>query len=207
MTTLVIESLRVRRPGAPPPSSVADRTPPLSGIDAVVVGLDLSLTRAAACAVPVDWDLDWARVKWLTAGAALPKDATPDQAAERVAGIAEAIVAFASAIHFSGATLYLVVEQYGFNMATRAHALAELGGVVKHELRKARLGVPHPVVASSARKVLLGKNPQGKGAAKAAVMHFLHLAGAECPNDDAGDAFAVANYKLCEWGKGITAAV
>lgn len=170
-----------------------------------VVGLDISLQCAAACAVPVDWALDWAKVSWMTVGGGLTKDASPRDRVRRVQEIASEVALFVKTLSLLTAVPPdVMIEQYAFGQSHMAHSLGEVGGAVKVAIFERTGLVTVPVVASSARKVLLGKCPKSTKEAKAKVLAFLESAGATCPNADAGDAYAVANYKLCEWGKGIT---
>jgi hypothetical protein len=198
-----------RRPGTERrnvPASAEARTLPLSGIDTTVIGLDLSLTQAAACSVPVGWNLDWSRVRWMTAGGGLKREATPKERIERLRDIADALASFVvKTPGFStGGVIHLMVEQYTFGTSFGAHSAGEIGGVVRLRLYERTGLILTPVIATSARKLMLGKNPRSTKEAKDKVVAFLQLAGASnVPNADAADAFVVANYKLCEWGVGL----
>jgi len=153
----------------------------------VVLGLDLSLTAAAAVAVPLDYDGDFRRIVALVVGEKLRRDATDAERARRTETIAARLVRFA--LENRAAVAY--VEGYAFSQRTAAHALAELGGVVRLELVRAGIDVQTANVGS-ARKLLLGKVPRQD--AKVAVAEAFRAAGA--PLDwslDETDAMACAN--------------
>lgn len=159
-----------------------------------LLGLDLSLTAAAAVAVPLDWDGDWRRVESTVVGMPLRRDATDAERARRTETIAAQLVAFARAHCVTQA----VIEGYAYAATHQAHALGELGGVVRLELVRAGVEI-RTVPVASARKLLLGRLP--RSGPKLAVCHALRAAG--CPSEwglDELDAFCVANWLLSELG-------
>lgn len=156
----------------------------------VVLGLDLSLRATGIVAVPVRWGLDWSRIAVAKAGAPLPKEASEHERARRLADSRDIITAFARKHDCSMA----VVEQYAFTARdSQAHALGELGGVVKVALCELGLGV-HVVSPASARR-LLGKAPRKD--VKIWTHQQLYAAGApKAWTADQLDAFLIANYHL-----------
>lgn len=159
-----------------------------------LLGLDLSLTAAAAVAVPLDWDGDWTRVTTAVTGTRLRRSALDAERARRTETIAAQIVAFARAQQATRC----IIEGYAFSQPHSAHALGELGGVVRLELVRAGLDL-RTVAIPTARKLLLGKVP--REGAKVAVAQALRAAG--CPPEwafDELDAMCVANWGLSELG-------
>jgi hypothetical protein len=125
-----------------------------------VIGLDLSLTSAAAAWVPMGWTGNTKVVvvggPW---GYPLTNEATREDAIDRMISIAESVVNFC--IDHPAVNVY--VENYAFSQASSsATTLRELGGIVKREFRKRTGSVPIPVTASAARKTLLQKLPKAK---------------------------------------------
>ena len=160
----------------------------------VLLGLDLSVTAAAAVAVPLDYEGDFARVASVVIGEKLRRDATDVERARRTETIAARLVRFALENRCSIA----YVESYAFGQRTAAHTLGEVGGVVRLELVRAGLDVRTANIGS-ARKLLLGRVPRQD--AKIAVAEALRAAGA--PLDwslDVTDAMACANLGLSMLG-------
>lgn len=184
----------------------------------MIIGLDLSLARPAACHIPRGWEPgDWAALDVASWPSKKSKD-SPENATEaerarwqRVAVIAEQVTAFVKPHKVS----YVVVEGYAFGMhSSSVTALAELRGAVCMSLLGIGV-VPVPVNISTCRKLLLGKLPSrrkgepppAKGAAKAAVQEALYKMGASFTNDDECDAFCCANLALSDMGHtAVTAA-
>ena len=168
----------------------------------VVLGLDLSARGAGAVAVPSDWGGDWSKIARLMSGEDLPAGAASALRIGRLHRIAADVVTFAG---MHGCTT-AVVEQYALRMdpnnpgaTAQAHTLAEVGGVVKHQLVE-KLGlITESVAPASARKVLLGRVPQ-KGS-KAFTLRALKMMG--IPEDwtpDQKDAFVCANWAMSAIG-------
>lgn len=158
----------------------------------VLLGLDLSVTAAAAVAVPTDWDGAWPRVCSLVVGEKLRRDATDAERARRCETIATRLVAFARE---TGASVAWI-ESPAYSQNTAAHVLGALRGVVTLELVRAGIDVRTAPMAS-ARKLLLGKLPRAD--VKVAVHTALRTAGA--PRDwtlDVSDAMCAANWGLSE---------
>lgn len=179
----------------------------------MILGLDLSLRGSGLALVPLDWapGLDFARVRVQTVGQSLSADATPRQQAERIAKIANAIVVFAR----NNGVTKAWIENYAFSRGdSRAHALGELGGVVRVALLKS--GIPFDVVHSNTARAHLGKfaaRPKKKSEnrnvenlppkMKVQVQLALHAMGAPKHwTGDELDAFVVANHGLIEGGHG-----
>ncbi len=171
-----------------------------------VVGLDLSLRAAGACAIPVGWDgMSLGRIRMAVFGGEL-KDPTEHQRLERMHGIAKGIAEFCRALTPHGlAPVHVFVEQYAFSRGqAHSHLLGECGGIVKYRLwRKLNL-VAMPVINTSARKTLLGiipkKDPVTKKAIKAKEIvwkNVRRLGGSACEwTNDEVDAFVVANHGI-----------
>jgi hypothetical protein len=158
-----------------------------------LLGLDLSVTAAAAVAVPCDWDGRWSRVRSIVVGERLRRNASDAERARRTETIASRLVAFARE---TGATRAWI-ESYGYSMRTSAHTLGEIGGVVRLELVRAGLEV-RTANMGTARKLLLGKVPRSD--AKMAVYAALRAAGATFETADEADAFCAVNLGLSEAG-------
>lgn len=175
------------------------------------LGLDLSLRSAGLALVPTDWapGLDWTRVRVQTVGEELKADASPRKQAERIAKIANAILVFARNNGVAKAWL----EDYAFSRGdSRAHALGELGGVVRVALLRG--GIPFDVVHSNTARKHLGtfsprpkkervRSEKAPPKMKAQVHAALHEMGA--PKNWKGDeldAFVVANHGLIVDGHG-----
>lgn len=168
-----------------------------------VVGLDLSLTRPGACFLPTRWQVgDWAPVavaRWqYTDETENWPEGALDRQYDRLDYYADKVCTFVR----EHAARYAYVEEYAFSKRLQGQrALAELGGVVRRDLYL--LGVTLvPVTASAARKVLLGRNPQGKDQK---LQTHLKLFGKRCgaPKtwcEDEADAFCIANYGRTELG-------
>lgn len=170
------------------------------------VGLDLSLRGSGLVALPFDFlgadGPQWERAISATYGYPLESTATVAEKAERwlhiANGIIDTILGDIGAENVAG----VYIEQYAFSRQTnQAHALAELGGVVKAALVNDHFDAIEVVTAGRARKRLLGKEPRSKK--KAHVQRALIQLG--CPSifvDDADlcDAFVIANFGLGELG-------
>lgn len=163
-----------------------------------VVGLDLSLTSAAACALPCPWDGDLAHARMMPiAGHSLARDASVREQLERIASIRDAVIRFCRQLP---RPLRIGIEDYAFSAQGRITMLAELGGATKVVLWEG-LGVePEILKASYARKLLLQKLPAKDSKA------FVHLNVRELGpiaskwNGDEIDAFVVANAVLSHAG-------
>ena len=159
----------------------------------IIVGLDLSLRAAAACALPTDWDGDLTKAKTEMFGGKLGSDATHRERTERMVKIAHDVSLFC----LNAKATHVFVEAYAFGMrSTSSHQLAELGGAVKARLLDELDLAVEPIVASQARKTLLQKLP------RADVKEFTELnvrsLGGPAPywTGDECDAFCVVNHAL-----------
>lgn len=155
----------------------------------MIIGLDLSLRAAAACAIPVGWDHDLRAVRTRVSGGPLKQDASPKERLQRICRISADIVVFCREHQVER----VYVEEYAFAQgASHAREIAELGGVVKFRLFE-RFGlVAEPVVASRARKLLLQKLPR-KDVKAWIVANVKRLPGAALWSPDECDAFVVCN--------------
>jgi len=162
-----------------------------------VLGIDLSLRATGLVVLADDWGQDWSRCVHQTLGYGLAKDAPEDTRIARLHSMAVAIALFAMQHRPS----HIAIEQYAFSrMASQAHALGELGGAVKAALWRAGFPV-RPVVAMSARKVVMGVCPRND--AKRVTHLALYRMGApKSWTGDELDAWVVANALLAEVGTG-----
>jgi Holliday junction resolvasome RuvABC endonuclease subunit len=160
-----------------------------------ILALDLSLRGAGFVSYPLDWDgKDWDAIPRKTYGEKLSKEATPQMKVGRLVRIAKEVLAFAEIFQ----PVEAFVEHYAFNSHPNLE-LGEIGGVVKHQLTTQRGLVPTPVVASSARKVLMGTVP--RQGAKDATRAYLKKIGMPASwTDDEADAFVIANYAASSLG-------
>lgn len=159
----------------------------------IVVGLDLSLTAtgvAAACAIC--WSIDLSRVSTFAVGEKLPRDASAQLRASRLALITNKIVEYVAACECKN----VFVEGYSYGKQFTAHQLGELGGAVKYALWERRGVAAMPVPPTSVRKFFLGRS--GKGS-KDAVADALKKLSAPFKGDE-GDAFVVMNFGIAELG-------
>ncbi len=162
-----------------------------------VVGLDLSTTGSAACALPCPWDgkIKGAR-QMKPAGYKLTNDATQTELRERIIAIRDPILAFCKEVQ----ARKIMVEDYAFSASGKITMLAELAGNVKLDIWE-NWGVSVEVIAaSSARKILLQKVPQKDSKIFTAV-NVRKLGGQTKDwTVDQVDAFVVANACLCRIG-------
>ena len=165
----------------------------------VVLGIDASLTSTGLCAIPLDWDMRWEKLRCCTIPTSLPKSATDRARIERMQSIADRVRCFAVQVHATAVWIEDLPSGRAFNIPQ----LAELRGFIRAELARdlqLRLFVER-ANQSTIRKLLLGKLPPSDR--KAAVAAVLDCMTAECPikpfaNGDERDAFVVANYGLSE---------
>ena len=154
----------------------------------VVMGLDLSLTGSAVAVLPGNWD---ATNPW--AGVTFHRFTEEGKLAGlcRQAAIVRGI--WQLAVRTGVKRAY--VEQYAFSyVANSITVIAEMVGSVKLELWTS-LGIEVvPVVASSARKTLLGPLPKmSRKEVKAHLKHAFAEMGAPELDEDQRDAFVIAN--------------
>ncbi len=166
-----------------------------------VMGLDLSTKAAAAFIAPLSWNGDWMLTRQLVVGEPLTKQADDMDHARRLGIIAEQICRFAFDYRVGVAWF----ESYAFGIRFGAHTAGELKGVVRHELVRQGV-VVRTANMGTARKLILGQVPRGKGASKAAVFKVLRAAGMPFPTFekanwlDRADSFVCANLGLSEAG-------
>lgn len=119
-----------------------------------VVGVDLSLRAAAACAIPCPWDFDMKKVRMVRAGYALKKDATNRDKIDRGIQIAHDVSVFCVNVK----ALRVGLEEYAYAAGgANAHQTVECGGMLKADVMNTLDIDVYPVQASSARKILLQK--------------------------------------------------
>jgi Holliday junction resolvasome RuvABC endonuclease subunit len=143
--------------------------------------------------IPAGWELGhWPSLETLSFET-WPGETEADKA-DRLLDISNRMLNFVLA----GSVKNVFVENYAFSRSSSSVTkLAELGGAIRVLFRMRDL-VLRPVVASSARKLLLGKLPRKN--AKVAVQQALYAHGALFHNDDECDAYVVANFGMSELG-------
>lgn len=160
-----------------------------------VVGVDLSLRAAAACAIPLDWDRrghDLRRLRTIVVGGELHDPTDELERVGRLDRIERALVEFCR----EHRAVSVAVEQYAMGTGRQAHkhAIGEVGGAFKLGLFRRRGEVAQPLVASASRKVFAGKLPRA-GVKKWIVAQAARLGP---PVDgwtaDEVDAFVTANH-------------
>lgn len=165
-----------------------------------VIGLDLSLTAPAACALPLDWRPgDWrrARVSSLKPDAPSSKDDIEGQLV-RYCTIRGWIHDLPKILDV-GQPKAVYIEDYAFskNMANGSR-LRELGGVVKMEIWEKLKLVPVTVAANTARKTLFGRRKLPRSDVK---VHVQRVIFDECKaptawTEDEADAYCCSNHAL-----------
>lgn len=165
-----------------------------------LLGLDLSTTASAAMVVPLAWQGDWLLTRTMVRGYPLQDSQDEHERCDRNALIADEITQLA--IDYRVGVAW--IEGYAFGQVHRAHHLGELGGVVRLQLRRAGV-VLRVANMGTARKLILGAVPRGKGVAKREVFNMLRAAGMPFRSPkkswlDEADSFVVANLGLSEAG-------
>lgn len=168
----------------------------------MIIGLDLSLTNTGLTACPNDWAGDWTQAAAWERGAKKPAGDTESAAVARVADLAldivTAVIRLSHPSPHSETSVW--IEERVWARQKGVGRNAELAAIVKHELVRKGFGL-HMVVASSARKLLLGKVPRLGVDAKNAVQATLRQAG--CPvewSQDQTDAACIMNYGVYQSG-------
>lgn len=165
-----------------------------------VVGIDLSLRAAAACALPFPWDHDLGKVRMLKAGYALNQQSTAKEKAQRIAQLAHDISLFCLNVK----ARRIGIEDYAYSASSaHQHQTFECGGVVKDRVLELLDLEVHAITAAAARKTLLGVVPRlGRGQTKPWVIRNVKRLGGPTAEwtDDECDAFVVANRVLADAG-------
>lgn len=158
----------------------------------VILGLDLSLTATGAVRYKLPWSGDFREIEWTTVGYKLARDASEFDRLVRLKTIRDHFTALARGVDVA------VVEQYAFSRGqSQAHALGELGGVVKLALNDL---MDVNVLNASRVRACLGKF-SGKGVKKQVHALLKPLVPAEW-TEDVIDAWVVANGWAVENGYG-----
>lgn len=169
-------------------------------VDAWVVGIDLSLRAAAACALPLRWDHDLRKARTIKAGYGLATDAAPLARVQRFAQIAHDLSVFC----VNTQAVRIGIEEYAYGAGNaQAHQTVECGGALKVAILELLGLAVYPVQASSARKILLQQVPRlGRGQTKPWVVRNVKRLGGPTEEwtDDECDAFVVANAVLMHAG-------
>jgi Holliday junction resolvasome RuvABC endonuclease subunit len=162
---------------------------------ATIVGVDLSLRRAAACALPVDWDKrgwDLSAVHTIVTGSELADASDERSRIERLRHVARDLVDFIE----RNEACRVAIEQYamGTGRQSHKHSVGEVGGAFKLKLLDHLDLVAEPVVASQARKTFAGRLPRA-GVKDWIVEQVRRLGGSALGwSPDECDAFVVANH-------------
>jgi len=162
------------------------------------MGLDLSLTGAAGVVI----DTDGLVVDHGLWGWSLPRKASVKQKIERMIYIAGKIVRMAreaseecDGSHPSIRTdgLQIAIENYAYSRRGAQNDLGEIQGTVKTQIWLALGLVPIMIVASSARKKVLGKGRFSKGVkGKKEIIKAVCDRGFEVRDDNVADAYVIA---------------
>lgn len=163
-----------------------------------VIGLDLSLRATGVCVIEPSWDPSsgsWEGVSASTFGVSLKRDAVERERLARLQQIRDFVTRI---VQMQPNAVRIAVEEYAFSKQPgQAHAIAELGGVVKLSLAERGYDIK-PIPSTAVRKLLLGKG--GGPGIKAAVAEALASVRSPFKDFDECDAFAVANAMRAEIG-------
>lgn len=160
----------------------------------IYIGLDLSLTNTGCIALNDKGSI----IQNKSFGYSLTKKATDKELVERYIDITKGIVDFID--QYKIEDIICGVEQYSFNtvkgkfgrkmQSASQSGLAELRGTIKSQLCLMFGFIPVGVVASSARKLILGKGNFEKKEIRSA----LEAMGHKLDDGDQADAFLIAEY-------------
>jgi Holliday junction resolvasome RuvABC endonuclease subunit len=157
-----------------------------------VLGLDVSLRATGWCVLPSGWKPgDWSSVR---SGCLTEQGKFAGQ--ERVDAIVAEVMRQMMPDYEEPAE-FVAIESYAFSYAANAIThVAELVGVLKHEIWRATNLEVLPVVASSCRKTLFGKLPRmTRKEIKKHIAFEMGKMGAPLTwSEDERDAFCVANH-------------
>lgn len=158
------------------------------------IGLDLSL-RGAACVVQDDNGIVLFDGYW---GYGLSRGSSEKERVERVVYIATKIVKTIQEATSGGQSFVIGIENYAFGARGAHPNLGELQGAIKLQLWLVFSTIADMVVASSARKKVLGKGRFSKGAkGKKEIMAAVEKQyGFKADNHDVADAFVICRYML-----------
>lgn len=175
----------------------ASKTKKIEGRNGTVVGLDLSLTASAACAMPLGWDQNLKKLRTHIFGYKLEAEAPQKERIARMVSIADGILEFCREVQ----ARFVYCEDHAFGAGGRnANQTIEMTGIVKARLFDEWGVVVQPIVVSSARKTLLQHVPRGVGkgfAKKFTVRNVKRLGGPTASwTEDEVDAFVVTNHGL-----------
>jgi|GEM_PF-5441531 len=157
------------------------------------IGLDLSVRAAAAVVVNQDGKVvDHGLWGW-----ELPRDASVKKKIERLVYIANGIVKMCRSVetrHVRVAdVIEIAIEQYAFGASGKQNDLGEIQGTVKSQLWLALGLIPTMIVASSARKRVLGKGRFSKGRkGKKEIIKAVCERGFKVSDDNIADAYVIA---------------
>lgn len=152
----------------------------------VYMGLDLSLRGAAAVVVDehgtvVDWGL------W---GENLERGCPIEDRIDRLLDIATGIVKLGKKYSDD---LSVGIEDYAYGLKGMQNDLGEIQGVIKTQIRLAFRVYPSIIVASAARKMVLGKGRFSKGKkGKKEIIDAVRGRGFRVNDDNVADAYVIA---------------
>jgi len=162
------------------------------------MGLDLSVRGAAAVVVNQNGEV-FDHGVW---GWGLARNASVKEKIERMIYIAGKIISMARKAsdecwdlhpHIRPEGLQIAIEQYAFRMQGAQNDLGEIQGTVKSQIWLALGLVPSIIVASSARKTVLGKGRFSKGRkGKKEIVEAVCERGFVVSDDNVADAYVIA---------------
>jgi len=163
-----------------------------------VIGLDLSLRAAAACAIPLKWNQDMTRIRTMVIGHGVTQG-DEEGRLDRLDAISSKIGDFC----VDNRAKVVALEEYAFSQGqAHAHSIGEVGGVVKLEIRRRLEITPQPIFSPTARKTLLQWLPSVRGKPKGYLKKYVaanvrRLEGITSKwTEDEIDAFVIANHAL-----------
>jgi hypothetical protein len=153
------------------------------------MGLDLSVRGAAAVVVNQNGEV-FDHGVW---GWGLARNASVKERIERMVYIARKIIGMGRRALQEDDGLQIAIEQYAFRMQGAQNDLGEIQGTVKSQIWLALGLVPSIIVASSARKTVLGKGRFSKGKkGKREIIEAVCERGFETSDDNVADAYVIA---------------
>lgn len=178
------------------------------------VGIDLSQSACGVVVIPVPFACEWDRVRRVTCGAKVGRDATPEQRADHLVKLGHNVLRWLR----EAAGPFTDVAFEGYPMGSGSlHAIdrvAEIGGVLRRDIRVAFGIAPTASPIASARKLFLGSLSHAHlaqcvrhmkpaevrklGKQKAAVWAESQRMRCGFKTPDEADAFVAANWAMHE---------
>lgn len=174
-----------------------------------VLGIDLAPRHSGFCYIPADWDGLQGSLITDSCQYSLKGKIEPETAIEIM------LTAARTAVHLARMCkpVDIVVEEYAYHAKGSAvTGQAEIGGVVRSQLRLAVGIAPRLIPMGTARAFVVGGSLRGKRKTdtrdgvkvlekKDQVLSFLHNRGLVFDTDDIADAFVVGYYHYCRLNK------